>query len=92
MRKLISYVSYVGRLRRPTGQGTKRSRADGQVGKGGVKRGTRGVTGGKKRGRNAYHERESEGEEAVHACSVTAHDLYKGMGNLYMASRNFGEL
>ena len=59
------------------------------MGKGGVKRGTRGVTEGKKRGRNAYHERESEGEEAVQACSVTAHDLYKGMGNLYMAGRNF---
>ena len=59
------------------------------MGKSGVKRGTRGVTEGKKRGHNTYHERESEREEAVHACSVTAHDLYKGMGNLYMTSRNF---
>ena len=59
------------------------------MGKGRVKRGTRGVTEGKKRGCNAYDERESEGEGAVHGCSVTAHDLYKGMVNLYMTSRNF---
>ena len=32
--------------------------------------------------RYAYDERDSEGEEAVHAYSVTAHDLYKGMENL----------
>ena len=63
---------------------------NGQVGKSGVTRGTQGVTQGKKRGRNGHHQGESEGEEAVHACSVTAHDLYKGMGNLYMTSRNFG--
>ena len=44
---------------------------------------------GKNWERYAYHKRESEEEEAVHACSVTAHDLYKGMENLYMASRNF---
>ena len=62
---------------------------DGQVGKGGATSGTQGVTEGKKRGRNVHQERESKGEEAVHACSVTAHDLYKGMGNLYMTSRNF---
>ena len=43
----------------------------------------------KEGGRNVHHERESKGEEAVHACSVTAHVLYKGMGNLYMTSRNF---
>ena len=52
------------------------------MGKGGVKRGTRSVTEGKKGGRYAYDERESEGEEVVHAYSVTAHDLYKGMENL----------
>ena len=62
---------------------------NGQVGKSGATRGTQGVTQGKKRERNGHHEGESEGEEAVHACSVTAHDLYKGMGNLYMTSRNF---
>ena len=41
----------VGRLRRPTRQRTKRGKADRQVGKGGVKRGTRGVTEGKEWGR-----------------------------------------
>ena len=59
------------------------------MGKSGLARGTQGVTQGKKKGRNGHHERESEGEEAVHACSVTDHDLYKGMGNLYMTSGNF---
>ena len=62
---------------------------NGQVGKGGATSGTQGVTEGKKRGRNVHQERESKGEEAVHACSVTAHDLYKGMENLYMTSHNF---
>ena len=60
---------------------------NGQVGKGGITRNAR-----KEAGDVTVIMRESEGEEAVHACSVTAHDLYKGMGNLYMTSRNFGEL
>ena len=34
------------------------------------------------RQRYANDERESEEEEAVHAYSLTAHDLYKGMENL----------
>ena len=32
--------------------------------------------------------RESEEEKAVHVYNITAHDLYKGMENMYMASRN----
>ena len=82
MKYITLLATSVGRLRRPTRQRTKRSKADRQVGKGGVKCGTRGITEGKKWGSYAYDERESEGEEAVHAYSVTAHDLYKGMENL----------
>ena len=61
------------------------------MGKGGLAHGTRDVTQRKKKGRNGHHEREgeSEEEEVVHACSVTAHDLYKGMGNLYRTSGDF---
>ena len=57
---------------------------NGQVGKGGITHSAR-----KEAGDVTVIMRESEGEEAVHACSVTAHDLYKGMRNLYMTSRNF---
>ena len=54
------------------------------MGKGGLAHGTQDVTQQKKKRRNGHHEREgeSEEEEAVHACSVTTHDLYKGMENL----------
>ena len=64
--------------------GAKRT---GQVGKGGRKRGT-GARNGRKgvgtQGRRYARlmMRESEGEEAVHAYSVTAHVLYKGMESL----------
>ena len=64
-----------------------RAKRTGKVGKGGRKCGTGARNGRKGVGTHGRRYarlmmRESEGEEAVHAYSVTAHVLYKGMENL----------